>query len=87
MFACFKPAQRDKNPANAVSMQSFVYMNNGYMEMGPVHLLLLASKQGVDGRAELLAALEEIELEDENVLEDLSTELLDERASCRCGAT
>jgi hypothetical protein len=87
MFRCFKPAQRDKNPANAVSMQSFVYMNNGYMEMGPVHLLLLASKQGVDGRAELLAALEEIEFEDEDVLDDLSTELLDERASCRCGAT
>jgi hypothetical protein len=52
-----------------------------------VRLLLLASKQGVDGRIELVAALEEVELEDEDVLEDLSAELLDERTSRSCGAT
>jgi hypothetical protein len=50
-------------------------------------LLLLACKQSVDGCVELIAALEEIEFEDENVASDGAAEFLDERASRRCRAT
>jgi len=50
-------------------------------------LFLLPREQGVDGRVELVTALEEIELEDEDVFEDLATELLDEGARCSCRAT
>jgi hypothetical protein len=50
-------------------------------------LLLLAGKQGVDGRVELVAALEEVELEDEDVFDDLAAELLYEGTRSRCGAT
>lgn len=50
-------------------------------------LLLLAREQGVNRRVELVAALEEIEFEDENVLHDLAAELLDEGAGRRGGAT
>lgn len=50
-------------------------------------LLLLARKQSVDRCVELVAALEEVELEDEDVLDDLATELLDECASSGCGTT
>jgi hypothetical protein len=54
--------------------------------MEAVRLLLLASKKSVDGRVELVATLEEVELEDEDVLEDLSAELLDEGAGRSRGA-
>jgi hypothetical protein len=50
-------------------------------------LLLLAGKQSVDGRVELVAALEEVELEDEDVFDDLAAELLYESTRSRCGAT
>lgn len=50
-------------------------------------LLLLARKQRVHGRVELIAALEEVEFEDENVLCDLAAELLDEGTSRGSGAT
>jgi hypothetical protein len=46
-------------------------------------LLLLARKQRVNGRIELVAALEKIEFEDENVLCHLAAELLDEGTSRR----
>ena len=86
MFKCSKPAQRGKKPCQRRVYAIFCLYELWIYGNG-TDLLLLASKQGVDGSAELLAALEEIELEDENVLEDLSTELLDERASGRRRAT
>lgn len=49
-------------------------------------LLLLAGEQSVDGGVELVAALEEVELEDEDVFNDLAAELLDEGTRSRCGA-
>jgi hypothetical protein len=49
-------------------------------------LLLLARKQSVNGRVQLIAALEEVKLQDEDVLEDLAAELLDQRAGCGCRA-
>lgn len=49
-------------------------------------LLLLAGEQSVDGGVELVAALEEVELEDEDVFDDLAAELLDEGTRSRCGA-
>lgn len=49
--------------------------------------LLLAVEQRVDGRIELVAALEEVELENEDVAQQRATEFLDERSSCSCGAT
>jgi hypothetical protein len=49
-------------------------------------LLLLAGEQGVDGRVELVAALEEVELEHEDVARDGGAEFLHERAGCGCRA-
>ena len=49
--------------------------------------LLLAVEQRVDGRVELVAALEEIEFEDEDVAKQGAAELLDEGSSCLSGAT
>lgn len=54
--------------------------------LAAAELLLLAGKQSVDGGVELVAALEEVELEDEDVFEDLAAELLDEGTRSRCGA-
>jgi hypothetical protein len=51
-----------------------------------LHLLLLACEQGVDGCVELVAALEEVELEDEDVARDGAAEFLHECAGCRCRA-
>lgn len=51
-----------------------------------LELLLLAREQRVHGRIELVAALEEIEFEDEDVALDGAAELLDEGAGCSCGA-
>jgi hypothetical protein len=51
-----------------------------------LHLLLLAGEQGVDGCVELVAALEEVELEHEDVAGDGGAELLHERAGCGCRA-
>ena len=51
------------------------------------HLLFLAREQGVDGRVQLVATLEEVELEYEDVLHDLAAEFLDKCASGGCRAT
>lgn len=61
----------------------------GYAEvgclMGGVELLL-AVEERVDGGVELVAALEEVELEDEDVAQERAAELLDEGACCCSGA-
>jgi hypothetical protein len=49
--------------------------------------LFLAVQERVDGCVELVAALEEVELEDEYVAHERAAELLDKRACCCCGAT
>ena len=54
--------------------------------LAAAELLLLAGKQSVDGGVELVAALEEVELEDEDVFNDLAAERLDEGTRSRCGA-
>jgi hypothetical protein len=51
------------------------------------HLLLLAREQGVDGCVELVAALEKVELEDEDVARNGAAKFLHECAGCRCRAT
>lgn len=51
------------------------------------HLLFLARKQGVDGRVELITALQEVELEYEDVFQDLAAELLDKCTGGGCRAT
>lgn len=50
-------------------------------------LLLLACKERVYGRVELITALQEIQFKDEEVAHDGSTELADERSSGGCRAT
>ena len=52
-----------------------------------LQLLVLARKQRVDRRVELIAALEEVELEDEDVFQDLAAEFLDECTSGGCRTT
>lgn len=52
-----------------------------------LQLLFLAGQQRVDGRIELVAALEEVQLQDEDVACDLAAEFLDERACCGCRAS
>ena len=49
-----------------------------------LELFLLARQQRVHGRVELIAALEKVELEDENVAHDGAAELLHERTGCGC---
>jgi hypothetical protein len=49
--------------------------------------LFLAVQECVDGRIKLVTALEEVELEDEDVAHERAAKLLDERACCCCGAT
>lgn len=49
-------------------------------------LLLLARKERVHRRVELVAALEEIEFQDENVAHDGAAELLHKRSSRGCRA-
>lgn len=49
--------------------------------------LLLARKQCVYGSIELIAALEEVEFENEDVAQDCAAEFLNEGAGCGCGAT
>ena len=49
-------------------------------------LLLLLREKGAHGGVEQAAALEEVELEDEEVAHDYAAELLDEVAGCLCGA-
>ena len=51
-----------------------------------VLLLLLLREKGAHRGVEQVAALEEVELEDEEVAHDFTAELLDEVASCLCGA-
>lgn len=46
-----------------------------------LELLLLAGEQGVYRGVELVTALQEVELEDEDVADDLSAELGDELTS------
>lgn len=46
-------------------------------------LSLLARQQSVDGRVELIAALEEFEFENEKVAKQLAAEFLDQVASSR----
>jgi hypothetical protein len=55
--------------------------------LGRLQALLLAGEQGVDGRVELVAALEEVELHHEKETDEVTAELADERAGCGCGAT
>ena len=50
-------------------------------------LFLLAGEKCVDGRVELCAPLEEVELEHEDVAEEGAAELGDERACGCCGAS
>lgn len=49
-------------------------------------LLLLLREKGAHGGVEKVAALEEVELEDEEISHDFSAEFLDEVTSCLCGA-
>lgn len=51
-----------------------------------LQLLLLAGEQRVHGGVELVAALEEVEFEDEDVAHDGAAEFLDEGAGC-CSRT
>ena len=83
LFPC--RAQNLQTPSHAIP--SLVYNVCFGILVVAAKLLLLARKQSVDGRIELVAALEEVQLQDENVLEDLAAELLDERTGCRRGAT
>jgi hypothetical protein len=52
-----------------------------------LHLLLLARKQCVNLRIELIATLQEIQFQNEEISEDLTAEFLNEGSSCGCRAT
>lgn len=49
--------------------------------------LSLAGKQGEDGGGELVTALEELQLEDEDEAQQITAHLADHFAASPCGAT
>ena len=76
-----------RTPAYATHLSSMTWYMYFLGILVAAKLLLLAGKQSVDGRVELVAALEEVELEDEDVFDDLAAELLYESTRSRRGAT
>ena len=53
----------------------------GKLLLGSLEALLLAGEEGVDGRIELVAAVEEVKLHHEEEADKVTAELADERAS------
>lgn len=74
---------------NAFSMQACVYIC-GELILGKQSrrsfFLLLAGEKGIDGRVELIAPFQEVELKNENIANGSAAELLYER-TCRCCRT